>query len=125
MAQKITLNTPILIDGKEVTELTHDALKITAEQFLQASALAVAKKANKTASLEMRENDYALHFYLGCFAIITVNPRIDVEDLKRVSGYDILAITDIGWLFTVRRSEAPSEASTSAAPNETPPDTST
>ena len=110
---KITLQEPITINGKQVKELSYDALQITAAQFSEACARSSAIDKNKTFSFKMRENDYALHLYLGMMAIVAVNPEIDIADLERVQGFDVLAIADIGMLFTLRRSVAPSEESNS------------
>ena len=113
MSNKITLREPIAINGKQVTELTYDALQITAEQFSEACARSSAIDKNKSFSFKMRENDYALHLYLGMMAIIAVNPEIDITDLERIKGFDVLAVADIGMLFTLRRSAATSEESNS------------
>lgn len=121
----LTLDTPIKVDGEFVKTFSHDALKISADQFLQAAAKSAAMERNKTASIKLRENDYALHFYLGCYAIICENPGVAVEDLERVSGYDVLNIADIGWLFIVRRSGETSEENNSDERSEDTPGTST
>lgn len=113
MSNKIMLQEPITINGKQVKELTYDALQITAQQFSEACARSSAIDKNKSFSFKMRENDYSLHLYLGMFAIIAVNPDIDITDLERIKGFDVLAIADIGMLFTLRRSVAPSEESNS------------
>jgi hypothetical protein len=113
MSNKITLQEPITINGKQMTELKYDALKITAQQFSEACARSSAIDKNKSFSFKMRENDYSLHLYLGMMAIIAVNPDIDITDLERIQGFDVLAIADIGMLFTLRRSVAPSEESNS------------
>lgn len=113
MSNKITLLEPITINGKQVKELAYDALQITAQQFSEACARSSAIDKNKSFSFKMRENDYSLHLYLGMFAIIAVNPDIDITDLERIKGFDVLAIADIGMLFTLRRSVAPSEESNS------------
>lgn len=113
MNNKITLQEPITINGKTITELTYDPLEITAHQFSEACARSSAIDKNKSFSFKMRENDYALHLYLGMMAIIAVNPDIDITDLERIKGFDVLAIADIGMLFTLRRSAATSEESNS------------
>ena len=113
MRNKITLQEPITINGKQITELTYDALEVTALQFSEACARSSAIDKNKSFSFKMRENDYALHLYLGMMAIIAVNPDIDIADLERIKGFDVLAIADVGMLFTFRRSAAPSEESNS------------
>ena len=113
MSNKITLQEPITINGKQVKELTYDPLQITAQQFSEACARSAAIDKNKTFSFKMRENDYSLHLYLGMMAITAVNPDIDITDLERIKGFDVLAIADIGMLFTLRRSVAPSAESNS------------
>lgn len=119
-----TLDTPLLVNGKEIKELSYDASKITAEQFILAASMSAAHVQTKP-SMKLRETDYSLHFYLGCFAIIAVNPDIDISDLERVSGFDVLDIADIGLLFTLRRSAGTSEENSSATPSENTPDSST
>lgn len=113
MEKKITLRRPIEINGKKVTDLTYDAEEITNDMFLQACAQSAELSKTKTISLKVRENDYALHLYLGYMAIIAVNPDIDIMDLQRIKGEDLLQIVDIGLLFTLRKSEEPSEESNS------------
>ena len=115
MRNKITLQEPVTINGKQVAELSYDPMEITAQQFSEACARSSAIDKNKSFSFKMRENDYALHLYLGMMAIIAVNPDIDITDLERIKGFDVLAIADIGMLFTLRRSVAPSGESNSDA----------
>ncbi len=86
MEKKITLRKPIEINGRKVTELTYDAEEITNDMFLQACAQSAELSKTKTISLKVRENDYALHLYLGYMAIIAVNPDIDIMDLQRIKG---------------------------------------
>ena len=118
---KIKLTYPIMHDGKELHELSYDANAITAEQFLEACALAGAKSKKSNSAVTFRENDYMLHFYLGCMAIIAANPGLDVMELVKAKGFDTLAITDIGLLFTVRRSAATSEENSSDEQSENIP----
>ena len=125
MSNTIKLMEPITINGKKVSELTYDALQITAQQFSEACARSAAIDKNKTFSFKMRENDYSLHLYLGMMAIIAVNSEIDITDLERIKGFDVLAIADIGMLFTLRRSAAPSVASNSAEQSENTANTTT
>lgn len=109
----LKLDNPILINGKEFTEFKYDANEITAEQFSVACARSAALDKNKTITFKVKENDFGLQLYLGMMAIISVNPEIDVNDLERVKGFDVLKIQDIGWLFMLRRSEGTSEESNS------------
>ena len=125
MKKALKLDAPITVavNGKQtsVTELEYDALEITAAQFSEACARSSAIDKNKTISFKLRENDYALHLYLGMMAIVAVNPGIDISDLERIKGNDVLKIADIGMLFTLRRLAATSEASNSEEQQETIP----
>ena len=121
----LVLDNPILINGKEVRELTYDPQEITAEQFSIACAKAASMEKTKTLTLKVKENDHALHMYLGMMAIIAVNPGIDVSDLERIKGFDILDVTNIGTFFILRRQAEPSEETKSDEPSETTAATST
>lgn len=114
----LTLDNPILINGKAVKELTYDPQEITAEQFSIACAKAASMEKTKTLTLKVKENDHALHMYLGMMAIIAVNPDIDVSDLERIKGFDILSITNIGTFFILRRQAVPSEETPSGEHSE-------
>lgn len=120
----LVLDNPILINGKEVKELTYDPQEITAEQFSVACAKSAAMDKSKTMTFKVKENDYALHLYLGMMAVIAVNPDIDVSDLERVKGFDILDLTNIGTFFMLRKSAAPSAESDSGSSCEATQNTS-
>ena len=66
-----------------------------------------------------------MHAYLAMMAIIAVNPDIDVTDLERISGPDVMELVRIGRNFTTSRSAAPSEQSDSESSRETTPEPST
>ena len=118
MKDTLTLENPILINGKEISELTYDAKEITALQFSEACARSAALDKTKTFAFKMRENDYALHLYLGFMAIIAVNPDIDVSDLERMKGQDINRTANIGLLFTLGRLGGALQEKNSDAPSE-------
>lgn len=122
---KISLDAPIYINGVEVQELTYDAKEITSVQFSEACARSAAVDKAKAFAFKIRENDYSLHMYLGFMAIIAVNPHIDINDLERIKGLDILKVANIGLLFTTGRLEAPSEENILEEPLENTADTST
>lgn len=105
----ITLKNPIRIDGKDVKEFTYDTEAISVLQFTEACRKA---SAGSTAT-QVRENDTALHTYLGMMAITAANPKIDISDLERVTGYDTVVLANLGRLFILGRLEEPSEANTS------------
>lgn len=110
----LKLENPIVINGEEVKELSYDPQKITAEQFSIACAKSAALNKTQTLTFKMKENDYSLHLYLGMMAIIAENPKVDVTDLERIHGFDVLSLTNIGTFFTLRKrveisTENPSE----------------
>ena len=121
----LKLENPITINGKQYTEFEYNPLKITAAQFAEAASKASALTKTRTFSVTMRQTDNNLHLYLGMMAIIAVNPEIDIADLERIEGYDVLELTDIGMLFTYRRWEEPSKENNSAEQSENTADTST
>ena len=121
----LILENPILVNGKTVSELEYDPQEITAAQFSIAGAKSAALDKSKAITLKVKENDYALHLYLGMMAIIAVNPGIDVTDLERVKGFDVLSITNIGTFFTLRKQAEPSEDISSEEPSESTANTST
>ena len=91
--EKLTLQNPITINGKKVKTLTYD-----------------------TGDCEL---DYSLHAYLAMMAIVAVNSDIDVSDLERISGPDVMELMRIGRNFTTARSAAQSEESGSESSSET------
>lgn len=114
---KLILSKPILINGKDVKELTYDTNAITVAHFTEAEARKLRATTVKAGgSAGAFELDYSLHVYLGMMAIIAVNPGIDVTDLERISGPDVTALMRIGRNFTTARSAAPSEESSSDEP---------
>ena len=129
----LTLDNPITItrqiDGKvvteTVTELSYDPLEITADQFSLACAKSAAMDKNKAFTFKMKENDYALHLYLGMMAVIAVNPHIDLSDLEKIKGFDVLDLTNIGTFFIMRRLAVPSEESASDSLSEATENTTT
>lgn len=94
----ITLKKPIMINGKEVKELSYNTDEITVGQFCEAEQYKFAASGNKPV-LTTYEFDSALHLYLGMMAIIAVNPHIDITDLERVKGYDMVNIARVGRNF--------------------------
>ena len=117
MKNKITLSNPLTINNKKRTELTYDANEITAQMFAEADARKLTASGSKNGNAAgAAELDYGLHLYLGFEAIIAVNPEIDMSDLERVHGYDVMQIM---------RSEEPSSQNSSGEQSETTPEPST
>ena len=123
MKNILVLDTPIKINNVEVKELSYDPSEITAEQFSIACAKSAAVDKSRAVTVKAKENDYALHLYLGMMAVIAVNPHISVEDLERIKGFDILDLTNIGTLFIFRKSAVPSEGNNSDEQSEPTADT--
>lgn len=113
--EKLTLSNPITINGKKVKTLTYDTGAITVGMFAEAEAL----------KLRATELDYSMHLYLAMMAITAVNPDIDIADLERISGPDVMELVRIGRNFTTTRSGEPSEQNDSESSSETTPEPST
>ena len=120
MKQKLTLDSPIMVDGKEVSELTYDTSEITVEQFMLAS-----NKSQQAGAMKVKETDYALHLYLGFMAVLAINHEIMLEQLENIKGMDVIKFADVGLLFTLRSAEGPSEENSLEEQSENSADTST
>lgn len=126
MRESIHLSKPIEINGKQYSELTYDCNEITAEMFNRASVLsASAGKQTGEANLSVMELDSSLHMYLGMMAIIGVNSEIDIQDLKRIKGMDIVKIVRVGRNFITGSVEENLEESSSDEPSDGTPEPST
>lgn len=103
MVKKIELRKPILINGKEIKELTYDFDEISCEAYTKAfgasMSVALVSAQNGKPNANIMEQDGNLHLYLGMEAIIAVNPEIDIADLERMKGFDLVQVTRIGRNF--------------------------
>lgn len=100
MKNTIKLDNPVQINGKSYNELTYDISEITAQAFAEADARKLSASGSKNGNAAgAAELDYGLHLYLGFAAIIAVNPEIDISDLERVRGYDVMKIMRIGRFY--------------------------
>ena len=115
--ETITLSNPLEINGKPYSELTYDLDEITIAQFAQAEGKSKSTTKN---FLTLAEFDYTLQFYLGAYAVIAINPEIDITDIERVHGRDVLAIAEAGRFFTTPLDG--SEQNSSEEPSETTPE---
>ena len=124
--EKLKLGTPLTVNGKKLNELTYDTNEITVALFAEAEARKLKATTAKAGGLAgAAEMDYSMHLYLGMMAIIAVNPEIDISDLERISGSDVMALMRIGRNFTTSRSEAHSEENSFGEQSETTPEPST
>lgn len=121
----LTLKNPIMINGKEVKEMTHDINEIDGILFATAEARKKAAAGMKNVTIApAAEFDFALHLYLGYAAIIAVNPSYDFSDLERIKGADVVDVMAIGRNFMLK-SEPTSTESDSDEPTETTPESTT
>lgn len=109
MKKKLELKSPIEVNGKTLDALEYDFNEITCELYTMASNYADSKtlRANQQGrpSAAIMEQNVSFHMYLGMAAVISVNPDIDVMDLERMKGFDLIQITTLGRNFIAGRSE--------------------
>lgn len=107
----IKLQNPIKINGKEVTALTYDTSRITVAQFCEAEK-------HKTASGaigQVAEIDHAFHLYLAFMAVVATNPDIDVKDLERLRGFDVMQLMKVGQNFLLTGAGGSTESDSDAS----------
>lgn len=110
----IKLGNPILINNSSVSELKYDYEEITNDLYLEACMR--ASKVNSTTNFAMvKEIDNALHLNLGKAAVIAVNPDVTWEDLSRIKGRDLLALSAVGRFFITGRDASAGKTSEQAS----------
>ena len=120
----IQLTTPLKINGEDYTELTHDIGKITIEDLAEIERERNEMLGPKAGTIfRVAQNDNLMHTLLGMHAIIKCNPKIDINDLKRVEGYDLCQMALVGLRFFSR--PAIQESNDSEKPQEDTQDNST
>lgn len=123
--ETLKLKNPVMIDGKEVTEVTYDANEIDGVLFATAEAKRKASAGMKNVTITpAAEFDFGLHLYLGYAAIIAVNPSYDFSDLERIKGQDNVKIMGIGRNFMLA-SDGEQQQNDSDEPTETTPESTT
>lgn len=121
---KLVLQKPLMINNKEVKELTYNTAEITAGQFCEAEGYKYKSNGNQP-SLTAQEFDNGLHLYLGMMAIIAINPDIDITDLERIKGWDMVQVARIGRNFILTGAGGDSAPKTSGDTSETTPEPTT
>ena len=125
MKETLKLKNPIMINGVEVTEVTHDSNEIDGVLFATAESKKKAAAGMKNTTLSpAAEFDYALHLYLGFAAIIAVNPSYDFSDVERMKGRDTVEVMRIGRNFMLA-SDQEQQENDSDEPTETTPESTT
>lgn len=121
----LQLKNPIMIDGKEVTEVTYDSNDIDGILFATAEAKRKAAAGMKNVSISLSaEFDIGLHLYLGFAAIVAANPQYDFSDVERIKGRDVVEVMAIGRNF-ILASDQEQQESDSDVPTETTPESTT
>ncbi|MFG6369246.1 MAG: early nodulin 20 (N-20) [Lachnospiraceae bacterium] len=126
MKQKLELKKPILINGSSYKELEYDFDEITCEDYAMAAAYADAKslaasQQGKPNASVMEQNINFL-MYLGMFAIKASNKElVDISDLERIKGFDLVEITRLGRNFIMGRSVEPSDQNSLEGQSEVTP----
>ena len=119
MKGTVKLKNPVMINGKPVDTLNYDTNEITAAAFAQADSNKLAQQQHKGNMAGAVELDFALHIYLGFAAITAISPEIDMSDLERIKGPDVMEMMKIGRNFITERSEETSSPELSEDVSET------
>ena len=107
----LKLAKPLLVNGKSIKELSY-TLDLDVDDILTANENRAKAHNNMDTAMKVVEFDTELHLYVGMQSIIKLNPEIDVRDLKRLSGIDVMPLFRIGRTFFTRtNSEENLEAS--------------
>lgn len=126
MKETIKLSCPLEVNGKKLKELNYDIMEINSEMFAKASALADdTARQNGAATMTPMEMDARLHLYLGYMAVIAVDSSIDVSDLMRLKGLDVVKMTRVGRNFITASLEEESQPSNSEEQSEATQESST
>lgn len=100
--ETIFLQKPLKVNGKDLTQLDYDIDAISIEHISRAEAeKAKVLGKNSVAGMKLAQTDLLLHMYLGFQAIMICQPEVDIEDLKRITGYDLTQIAGIGTRFFI------------------------
>lgn len=114
MKELLKLDTPIEINGKKVEELAYDTEEITSEMFIHAASMANEKSRKMGCQyITIIESDYNVHLYLGMMAVIAVDTSIDILDLERLKGKDVIKLAQVGRNFITAPSAENSQQSSS------------
>ena len=119
--ETIKLGRPLLVNGEERAELKCDMDAITFDGFCRAEARANAKRqAEGGGAAALAEQDYGFHVYLAFEGCVAADPSVDVADLERITGRDIVKLMQVGRFFALGADGA-SRGSGSDEPSESTP----
>lgn len=127
MRQKLGLRNPIMINGENYKELEYDFEELTCEDYTTAATYADSKALRATQNGKpgavIMEQNVSFHMYLGMMAVVAANRElIDIADMERIKGYDLVGITQVGRNFIAGRSVEPSDQNNSGRRSEATPE---
>lgn len=97
------LRKPLMVNGEEVRKLEYDFDAITVDDYATADELAGVGR-NPGNNIRMAEFDSKMGLYLFFVAVTAVNREIDISDLKRIKGYDLIQMASMGRNFMLQGS---------------------
>ncbi len=110
MKGTIVLRNPIKINGKKVEKLKYDTEKITPDDFFDSCTRATSG-AGLMSGTTFIERDHKTHLYFGMYSVVEENKEVTIEDMLRITGYDVIQLTNIGAFFTLGLERRPGETS--------------
>lgn len=99
--ETIKLSKPLLVNGEERAELKCDMDAVSVESFVRAEALSNARRGNEGGIASMAEVDYGFHLYLAFEGCVAADPSVDVADLERLTGRDLVKLMQVGRFFAL------------------------
>ena len=100
--ETIELRKPLLVNGVKMTALKCDMDAVTFDGFCRAEARANAKRqAEGGGAAALAEQDYAFHVYLAFEGCVAADASVDVTDLERVTGRDLVKFMQVGRFFAL------------------------
>ncbi len=91
-----------------------------AAAYADAKSLAASQQGKPNASVMEQNINFLM--YLGMFSIKAANKElIDISDLERIKGFDLVEITRLGRNFIMGRLEEPSAQNSSEGQSEVTP----
>lgn len=107
--QKITLNFPLVINGKEIKEIEYDPADFKTRDLLQAST---SRKYSSIENPPNPINDTELHYNVAVRAVLASNKDKGwtVEDFERLAGSDPLQFSLVGMSFFGVKPEEPAQS---------------
>ena len=121
--QEIVLVNPLKVNGKDLTTLSYDISKISINDLADIEKERSQMLGTQAGTIfRVMQNDNLMHTLLGMHAVIKCNPEIDINDLKRLEGYDLYQMSLIGMSFFSK--PAIPDSSTSEKQQEDMPDNS-